>query len=114
MAVKEVGSVLPSPAKKVGSAPMVDLAMRAFVHCGYNAQQAAGLLDMSAADFSKAFSINWPDRNGVMKKWDGLPFEVRQQFAALIAVEYDVVEPDVEQRRALREFALVLKKAVGE
>ena len=113
MAVKEVGSTVPTTAKKVGSTPMVDLAMRAFVHCGYNAQQAAGLLEMTAADFSKAFSINWPERNGVMKRWDSLPIEVRREFARLQMVEHELTAPDAEQTRVVRDFARLLK-AVGE
>ena len=113
MAVKEVGSSQPTPAKKVGSTPLVDLAMRAFVHCGYNAQQAAGLLGMSAADFSKAFSVNWPERNGAMKRWDDLPMEIRREFARLQMVDHELTAPDAEQTRVVRDFARLLK-AVGE
>ena len=113
MAVKEVGSHLPSPAKKVGSTPLVDLAMRAFVHCGYNAQQAAGLLGISAADFSKAFSVNWPERNGLMKKWDELPMDIKREFARLQMVDHELTAPDAEQTRVVRDFARLLK-AVGE
>ena len=113
MAVKEVGSSQPTTAKKVGGTPLVDLAMRAFVHCGYNAQQAAGLLGMSAADFSKAFSVNWPERNGAMKRWDDLPIEIRREFARLQMVDHELTAPDAEQTRVVRDFARLLK-AVGE
>ena len=113
MGVKEVGSHLPTVAKKVGGAKLVDLAMRAFVHCGYNAQQSANLLGMTAADFSKAFSINWPERNGVMKRWDDLPIEVRREFARLQMLDHELSVPDAEQTRVVRDFARLLK-AVGE
>ena len=113
MAVKEVGSVVPTPAKKVGSTPLVDLAVRAFIHCQRNNQQAAGLLDMTASDFSKAFSVNWPERNPVMKKWDHLPFEIRRVFAVLLASDYEISAPDAEQTRIVRDFARLLK-VVGE
>lgn len=113
MGVKEVGSHVPTPAKKVGSTPLVDLAVRAFVQCGYTAQQAAGLLDMTAADFSKAFSVNWPERNGVMKRWDALPVEIRREFARLQMVDHDLTAPDADQTRVLRDFWRVLK-AVNE
>ena len=113
MAVKEVGSHLPSPAKEVGSTPLVDLAVRAFVHCGYNAQQSAGLLDITAGDFSKAFSIHWPERNPLMKRWMSLPLEIRREFARLQMVDHQLTVPDAEQTRTLRDFARVLK-AVGE
>lgn len=110
MEVQEVGSGLPSPAKKVGTTPLVDLAVRAFVRHQHNAQQSAGLLDMTASDFSKAFSVNWPERNGVMKKWDGLPFAIRREFAVLLAVEYEISEPDAEQTRVLRDFAKLVRE----
>lgn len=113
MAVKEVGSHLPSPAKKVGSAKLVDLAVRAFSTCGYNAQQSAGLLGMSASDFSKAFSINWPERNPLMKRWDDLPVEIRREFARLQMVDHELTAPDAEQTRVVREFARLLR-VVGE
>jgi len=112
MAVKEVGSHLPTPAKEVGSTPLVDLAVRAFVTCGYNAQQAAGMLEMSAADFSKAFSVNWPERNPLMKRWMALPLDVRRSFAALQMVDFQLTAPDAEQTRIVRDFARLLK-AVG-
>lgn len=108
-AVTAVGSTLPSPAKEVGSTPLVDLAVRAFQRCGYNAQQAAGMLDMSAADFSKAFSVNWAERNPVMKRWDSLPVEVRREFAALQAADHELTAPDAEQTRVVRDFARLLK-----
>jgi len=91
----------------------VEVMSRAFVICGFTAQQAAGALEMSAADYSKAFSTNWPQRNPIMKRFDNVEFGVRQQFAAILATEYHLLEPDVEQTRILREFANVLKKAVG-
>lgn len=110
MAVKEVGTHLPTAAKKVGATPLVDLAVRAFLRCGYNAQQAAGMLDMTASDFSKAFSVNWPERNGVMKKWDALPIEVRREFAALQAADHEISTPDAEQTRVLKDFARLVKE----
>lgn len=113
MAVKEVGSTVPSHAKKVGSTPLVDLAVRAFVRCQQNSQQAAGLLDIKATEFSKAFSVNWPERNSVMKKWDALPFAIRLEFAKLIAADYELSEPDSQQTRVLQDFARLLK-AVNE
>lgn len=113
MAVKEVGTALPSAAKKVGGTPLVDLAIRAFVRHGHNNQQAAGLLEMTPSDFSKAFSINWPDRNGVMKKWDALPFDVRREFAVLLASDYEISAPDARQTQVLREFAQLIKEQIA-
>ena len=102
------GSDLPSDAKKVSR--LVDVAVRAFVRSGYNAQMAAGEMGMSAADFSKAFSPNWPERNPVMKKWDAMPYIIRREFAALLAVEYGIEAHDSEQTRILRDFARLLKE----
>ena len=102
------GSDLPSDAKKVSR--LVDVAVRAFVRSGYNAQMAAGEMGMSAADFSKAFSPNWPENNPVMKKWDALPYIIRREFAALLAVEYGIEAHDSEQTRILRDFARLLKE----
>ena len=113
MPLNQVGNGLPSDAKKVGSTPLVDLHYRAFVHCGLTAQAAAGLLGMSAADFSKAFSVNWPERNGAMKRWDDLPMEIRREFARLQMVDHELTAPDAEQTRVVRDFARLLK-AVGE
>lgn len=113
MELQEVGNPLPTPAKKVGSTPLVDLCVRAFVRSQHNNQQAAGLLSIAPSDFSKAFSVNWPERNGVMKKWDSLPFQVRLEFAKLIAADYELTAPDSEQTRIVREFARLLK-AVNE
>src|SRR4026208_289839 len=90
MAVQEVGSTVPSPAKKVGSVPMVDQMVRAFVRHGRNNQQAAAEFGIAPTDFSKAFSINWPERNALMKKFDGLPFDVRREFVALMAADYEI------------------------
>jgi hypothetical protein len=102
-----------TPAKKVGDTPLVDLCIRAFIRCQQNNQQAAGLLDIKATEFSKAFSVNWPERNSVMKKWDALPFAIRLEFAKLIAADYELTAPDSEQTRVVRDFARLLK-AVGE
>ena len=109
MAVQEVGSQMPSPAKKVGSTPLVDVAVRAFVRCQRNNQQAAGELGITPTDFSKAFSVNWPERNSIMKKWDSLPFEVRREFAAVLAADYELTTQDSEPVRVLRDLHRVLK-----
>lgn len=101
------GNAEPSAAKNVA---LVDLAVRAFVRCGFNAQQAAGMLGMSASDFSKAFSVNWPERNPVMKKWDALDYTVRREFAALLAADYGLDAQDSEPVRVLRDLSRVLAK----
>jgi hypothetical protein len=88
------------------------LAVRAFVRCGQNAQQAAGLLGMTPANFSKAFSAHWPENNPVMKKWDALPIEIRREFAALLCADLGLTAADAEQTRVLSDFARLLK-AVG-
>lgn len=113
MAVKEVASAIATPSKVLGSTPLVDLAFRAFARCGFNSQQAAAALDTSPQNFSKAFSVNWPENNPLMKKWDALPLEVRREFAILLAADYELTAPDAEQTRVVRDFARLLK-AVGE
>jgi hypothetical protein len=113
MGVKEVANVVATPSKVLGSTPLVDVAFRAFARCGLNSQQAAAALDTSPANFSRAFSVNWPENNPLMKKWDTLPFEVRREFAALLAADYGLSQPDAEQTRVVRDFARLLR-AVGE
>ena len=113
MAVKEVASAVATPSKILGSTPLVDVAFRAFARCGLNSQQAAAALETSPQNFSKAFSVNWPENNPLMKKWDTLPFEVRREFVVLLAADYDISAPDAEQTRVVRDFARLLK-AVGE
>jgi hypothetical protein len=109
MPLQESGNAEPTTAKKVVSR-LVDVAVRAFVRSGFNAQMAAGELGMGAADFSKAFSPNWPERNPIMKKWDALPYEVRHEFASLLAAEYGIGAVDSEQTRIIRDFARLLKE----
>ena len=111
MAVNEVGRPLPSPAKQVGTTPLVDLFVRAFLRCGLNAQQAAAALGMAPADFSKAFSVNWPERNPVMKKWDGLDMAIRRELAVLLAADFALTAPDSEQTRVIRDFARLIKES---
>ena len=108
MLANQSGSGVPTDAKKVSR--LVDVAVRAFVRSGYNAQMAAGELGMSAADFSKAFSPNWPERNPVMKKFDALPYEVRREFASLLAAEYGITAQDSEPTRVLRDLGRLLKE----
>lgn len=112
MALNGVASAVASPSKVLGSTPLVDVAVRAFVRTGYNAQQSAGLLEMTPANFSKAFSPNWRENNPVMKKWDALPFNVRRELAALLCADFDLTAADTEQTRVLSDFARLLK-AVG-
>ena len=105
---------LPTHAKKLGTTPLVDLAVRAFLRCGHNAQASAGLLQMGPSDFSKAFSINWPERNSAMKRWDALPFDVRREFVLLQMADYELsAAQDSEPVRVLRDLHRLLK-AVGE
>ena len=111
--LQEVGIELPSSAKKLGTTPLVDLAVRAFMRNERNNQQAAGLLNLSPSDFSKAFSINWPERNSIMKKWDALPFAIRRELAVLLAADYELTAPDAEQTRVVRDFARLLR-GLGE
>lgn len=111
MPLQESGRPLPSAAKEVGKTPLVDLCIRAFVRCQKNNQEAAGLLGMAPTEFSKAFSVNWPERNGVMKKWDGLPFEIRREFAVLLAADYQLSAPDSEQTRVIKDFARLIREA---
>ena len=113
MPLQEVGTALPIAAKSVGGTPLVDLFVRAFIRCGYNAQQAAGLLNVSPSDFSKAFSVHWPERNAVMKRWDRVPVDVRREFAALLAADFELSAADTEPVRVLRDLSRLLK-AVGE
>lgn len=110
MAVKEVGSAVPSPAKKVGGVRLVDQVVRGLQRTGHNAQSGAGLFGISAPDFSKAFSVNWPERNALMKKFDDLPFESRREIVALLAADYEISAPDSEQTRVLRDFARLVKE----
>lgn len=114
MPLQEVGSTLPTSAKKVGNVPMVDQFVRAFIRHDRTNQQAAGELGLSASDYSKAFSKNWPDRNGLMKKFDDLDFEVRREFVALMAADYGITsQQDSEPVRVLRDLGRLLR-AVGE
>lgn len=112
MALNPVGLSSPTHANTVGMTPLVDLAFRAFQRCGKSQQDAAALLDTSKSNFSKAFSVNWDD-NPFMKKWDKLPFEIRREFAALIAADYGITAADSEPVRVLRDLHRVLR-AVGE
>lgn len=116
MAVNQVAKgsgLLATPSKVLGSTPLVDLATKAFVRCGLSDQQAASALRTSTPNFSKAFSVNWPENNPFMKKWDELDFEIRLEFAKLIAADYGVTSLDSDQTRTLRDFARLIK-AVNE
>jgi hypothetical protein len=113
MGVKEVSRLLESPSKPVGSTPLVDIAVRAFIVAGHTSQESARLIDTSQANFSKAFSKNWPENNPFMKKWDDLPFQIRREFARLLMVDYELTAPDAEQTRIVKDFARLLR-VVGE
>jgi len=110
--VKVVASALATPSKKLGSEPICDIWVRAFLRCGHNAAAASALLGMTPQQFSKDFSRNWPDNAATLKRLDKLPFEVRREFFALGAAECGLqVGIDWEDRTILRRFAQLLRDA---
>ena len=112
--VKEVGRHVPRSPKNLGSEPICDLWVRAFLRCGYNAQASAGLLGIKPSQFSKDFSRNWPDEAAMLKRLDKVPIDVKQEFFALGAADCGLqVGIDWEDRNILRRFAQLLKDVEG-
>lgn len=108
--VKEVANAIARTSKVLGSEPICSIWERAFVRAGYNAQQAAGLLGITPAQFSKDFSPNWPENAATLKRLDKLPLAVKREFFALGAAECGLqVGIDWEDRQVLRRFAELLK-----
>lgn len=113
--VKEVASAISGLAtrnKVLGSEPVCDLWVRAFLRCGHNAEAASSLLGMSPASFSKDFSRNWLDNAPTLKRLDKLPLEIKREYYALGAADCGLqVGIDWEDRQVLRRFAELLKTA---
>ena len=111
MPLQEVANGQATAGKTV--APLVDLFVRACVRCGLNGQQSAAAMQMTPAQFSKAFSVNWPEQNPAMKRFDALDYSVRREFAALLAAEYGIEAKDSQQTQRLRDFAHLLREVVA-
>ena len=110
--VKVLGNRLPTSPKVLGSIPVCDLWVRAFLRCGYDAQSAAGLLGMTPSQFSKDFSANWPEQAPTLKRLDKMSLDIKQEYYALGAADCGLqVGIDWEDRNILRRFAELLKEA---
>lgn len=74
-----------APSGKSLSIDFCELVVSAFIRCGHNREQAAGLLHMAPTQFTKCFGPNYPKHNPVMKRLGQIPADVLKEFASLLA-----------------------------
>jgi hypothetical protein len=118
MALTRVGGTLPTPANSLNAEPitLASVVLQAGGRLGLQDKELASVFDLSAPDFSAAFSPNRPDRNRLMKQ--PVPDFLAREIAKVMGEQtgLSINGPDVA-RHALADvadaMARYLRVAVG-
>lgn len=82
--LNRVGNAAERPAKKVGIT-LVAAVLRAAGRIGLSDKELAGIFRLPPADFSKAFSMDYPERNRPMK--EQLTLDLMRELANVLIDE---------------------------